>query len=115
MVFYRMYLKVTDSAFGRIAELIKLENKTDLLLRISVDGGGCSGFRYNYELVPFATISNDDLVIENDNSKVVVDSISRGFMEGCIVDFVEQLGNSYFEIKNPNATGKCGCGNSFSI
>jgi iron-sulfur cluster insertion protein len=110
-----MSIKVTDSAFSRVAELIILENNNDLALRIAVDGGGCSGFIYNYTLIPISDIMIDDNVIEKDQIKIVIDNISQQFMFDCTVDFVEELGNSYFTIKNPNAKTKCGCGNSFAV
>lgn len=111
-----MELRVTDNSFRRIAELIQLEpGSLDLVLRISVDGGGCSGFMYKYQLTEAASIEADDYIQEKDGIKVVVDIVSKQFMTGCVVDFVEQLGSCYFEIKNPNATSKCGCGSSFAI
>lgn len=110
-----MILDVTERGCQRIAELIKLEGNLELALRVSVEGGGCSGFKYKYQLAPIHSITGDDYVIEKNNVKIIIDSLSSQFISGCVVDFVEELGNSYFEIKNPNATGKCGCGNSFSI
>ena len=110
-----MQLTVTDNALNRIVELIKSENKPDLVLRVSVDGGGCSGFMYKYEFIPASDISVEDYVIEKHGIQLVIDPISQSFLTNCALDFVEQLGSSYFEIKNPNATGKCGCGNSFSV
>ncbi|MCC8372157.1 MAG: iron-sulfur cluster insertion protein ErpA [Rickettsia endosymbiont of Pseudomimeciton antennatum] len=110
-----MSIEITDNAFKRVGELIKLENNPNLVLRVVVDGGGCSGFVYNYALVPSNDITKDDYVIEKDNTKVVIDSISHPFMTDCIIDFIEELGSSYFEIRNPNAKTKCGCGNSFSV
>lgn len=110
-----MSIKVTDSAFSKVAELIILENNGDLALRIAVDGGGCSGFIYNYNLVPVSDIAAEDHIIEKDQVKIIIDNISQQFMLNCIVDFVEELGNSYFAVRNPNAKTKCGCGNSFSI
>ena len=108
-----MHLQVTDNAFKRISELIESEALLPAALRISVDGGGCNGFMYKYEFVH--EILGDDIVIKKNDITVVVDTISAQFMEGCIVDFTEQLGSSFFEIKNPLATAKCGCGNSFSV
>jgi iron-sulfur cluster insertion protein len=110
-----MSIKVTDNAFKRVDELINLESNPSLSLRVVVDGGGCSGFVYNYALVPSSDITKDDYIIEKDNIKVVIDEISQKFMVDCIIDFIEELGSSYFEIKNPNAKTKCGCGNSFSV
>ncbi len=110
-----MSIKVTDNAFKRVAELIKLENNCDLVLRIAVDGGGCSGFVYNYQLVSKDDISQDDYIIQQGDTSIIIDAISKEYMLGCIIDFVEELGSSYFEIRNPVAKTKCGCGNSFSV
>ena len=110
-----MQLKVTDNAFKRIGELVELDNKTDMVLRISVNGGGCSGFTYQYEMVHSSSILDDDYIEAKNDIKVVIDSISQEFMDNCTVDYVEELGSSYFEIKNPKATARCGCGNSFSV
>ena len=111
--FSAMQLNVTDNVFRRIIELARLDQINNPILRVSVDSGGCNGFQYNYEFTP--KVADDDLVVEQDNIKIVVDPISAQFLDGCIVNFVEELGSNYFEIKNPNATGKCGCGNSFSM
>lgn len=108
-----MKFDVTDSACRRIAELINLNDENKVALRVSVDGGGCSGFMYHYELT--SVINKDDSVIEKNGIKVVVDQLSQQFLEGCSVDFVEELGASFFQVVNPNATAKCGCGNSFSV
>lgn len=110
-----MSIEITDNAFRRVGELIKLEDNPNLVLRVIVYGGGCSGFIYNYALVPSNDITKDDCVIEKDNTRVVIDAISQPFMADCIIDFIEELGSSYFEIRNPNAKTKCGCGNSFSV
>jgi iron-sulfur cluster assembly accessory protein len=109
-----MSIIVTDNAFKRVAELIVLENAPSAL-RITVDGGGCSGFIYNYTFISLSDVESDDYIVEKDGTKIIFDSISKQFMLGCIVDFVEELGSSYFAIKNPNAKTKCGCGNSFSV
>ncbi len=110
-----MSIKITDNAFKKIDKLIKLENNPDLILRVTVDGGGCSGFIYDYTLVPSDDITKDDCIIKKDNIKVVIDEMSQQFMDNCVIDFIEELGSSYFEIRNPNARTKCGCGNSFSV
>ncbi|XVN43411.1 MAG: iron-sulfur cluster insertion protein ErpA [Candidatus Rickettsia vulgarisii] len=110
-----MSIKVTDNAFKRVSELITLEKNPDLVLRISVDGGGCSGFTYNYEFVTNKDISENDAIFEQNDAKIIIDDISQNFMTDCVVDYIEELGSSYFEIRNPNAKAKCGCGNSFSI
>ena len=108
-----MQFSVNESVFKRIAELAEIEHIANPTLRISVDGGGCNGLMYKYEFTDQA--ASDDFIIERNNIKVVIDSISQPFLEGCEVNFVEELGSSYFEIKNPNASAKCGCGNSFSV
>lgn len=104
---------VTDNAFKRIKNLITAETKQNLGLRISVDGGGCSGFRYIYDLDD--KITPLDYVIEKDGTKVIIDNISSEYLNGSLIDYIEELGESYFNIKNPNASSKCGCGSSFSI
>ena len=108
-----MQFQITENAFKRIKELKDKEQQTPIALRVSVDGGGCNGFMYKYEFVH--EILPEDFVIKQDESIVIIDPISEAYLAGCTLDFVEQLGNSYFEIKNPNAKGKCGCGNSFSV
>lgn len=106
-------LIITDSAARRISFLATQEDKDNAKLRISVDGGGCSGFQYKYEFVTETTA--EDEIINKGDAKIVIDLISKSFLQGCTLDFVEGLGTSYFEIRNPNATAKCGCGNSFSL
>ncbi len=86
---------------------------TDAALRLSVDGGGCSGFSYRFGLAD--SIDADDIVTETDGVKLVVDSISIDLLRGCIVDFVDNLGGSAFKVENPMAASGCGCGSSFSI
>ncbi len=110
-----MPITITDNAFQRIAELLKTEENSNMALRISVDGGGCSGFVYNYELVPHSTIENDDHIIRKENSMVVIDPSSLEFISGSVFDYVESLTSSSFEIRNPSAKTKCGCGKSFSV
>lgn len=109
-----MEFQVTPAAERRIAELIIQQNRPNLCLKISVDGGGCSGFMYKYEFVAFET-EEGDFVLSQNSIKIIIDSISQEFMNGCKLDFIESLGSSYFEIKNPNAKAGCGCGNSFSV
>lgn len=108
-----MNFDITPNACKRISELIKLEKEPKIALRIAVDGGGCSGFMYQYKLID--KINEDDLILEKGGIKVAIDHISINFLSGCTVEFIEELGNSYFQIKNPNATAKCGCGNSFAM
>ena len=106
-------IQVTDNVFKRIAFLRDKAHNQALHLRVAVSGGGCSGFVYNYSMVE--SQNSDDLVISKDDMKVLVDPTSQEFLEECIVNFIEELGSSYFSIKNPNASAKCGCGNSFAI
>jgi iron-sulfur cluster insertion protein len=108
-----MKLEVTQEAFARVNILLAQHNNQNIALRISVDGGGCSGFMYKYEFVDI--IESDDYIAENDGIKIIVDPISQEYLSGSIVDFIEELGSSYFKIHNPRATAKCGCGNSFTI
>ena len=82
-------------------------------LRVSVEGGGCSGFSYKFDLV--SSESDDDIVIADGQAKVVVDPVSLMYMDGSVIDFVDDLMGQSFQIKNPNATASCGCGTSFSI
>jgi iron-sulfur cluster insertion protein len=108
-----MDFKITKNAAKRIVELIAKNTKKMIALRISVDGGGCSGFMYQYTLVD--VINNDDYIVENNDIKVVIDPLSQQFLDGCNIEFTEELGSNYFQINNPNATAKCGCGNSFAV
>ena len=108
-----MQIKITDSASKRIEQLISQNKDPKIGLRISVDGGGCSGFMYNYELVD--SFTEEDYIITHQGVKVIVDPISQEFLNGCLVDFIQELGSSYFQITNPKATAKCGCGNSFAV
>lgn len=107
-----MSVTLTDAAASRIATI--LAEKNDMrALRISVEGGGCSGFSYKYELV--AEQNADDLVIEKNGARVLIDSTSLPFMDGAEINFVDNLMGKAFEINNPNASSSCGCGTSFSI
>jgi iron-sulfur cluster assembly accessory protein len=108
-----MNLEVTQNAFKRIEQILANDQTIPRILRIAVEGGGCSGFMYKYEFVSNA--QEDDYVITKDSIKVIVDPTSMGFMKECVVDFIEELTGSYFQISNPNATARCGCNNSFSI
>lgn len=83
------------------------------MLRLSVEGGGCSGFQYKFDLA--SDIEAGDAVSETEGVKLLVDPVSLGLLEGSIVDFVESLGGSAFRVENPNAASGCGCGSSFGI
>lgn len=103
--------KVTDRAFARLAEINGEAGETKAL-RVAVEGGGCSGFQYDIRL---DDPSADDLVLERDGQKVLVDSVSLPFLANATIDFSEELIGARFVINNPNATASCGCGTSFSI
>ena len=102
--------KVTERAFARLAE-IGAGNQGQAL-RIAVEGGGCSGFQYDIKL---DNPAEDDIVLEGNGQKVVVDSVSLPFLAGATIDFTEELIGARFTIENPNATSACGCGTSFSM
>lgn len=104
---------VSDNAFRRITKLLS-DEPAGSYFRVSVLGGGCSGFQYQFDL-DASPIAEGELVIQNGPAKVVIDDVSLGLLGGSQLDFVEDLGSAGFEIKNPNAKSGCGCGNSFSI
>jgi len=103
----------TDAAMARICQIVDKESNADAL-RISVEGGGCSGFSYKFDLV---TDNNDadDIIIARDGAKILIDSMSLMYMGGSVVDFVDDLMGESFKIDNPNAVAGCGCGTSFSV
>ena len=103
---------VTERAARRIAEIVAGE-PANTMLRVSVEGGGCSGFQYKFDLV--GKRDPDDLLIERDGARVVVDPVSLGFVHGAEIDFVDDLIGAQFKINNPNVTAACGCGTSFSV
>ncbi len=105
--------EVTDAAFARIAQILAKEDAADSL-RVSVEGGGCSGFSYKYDLVSDDR-QPDDLVIEGEGATVLIDSLSIQYMDGSKLDFVDDLMGQSFQISNPHAVANCGCGTSFSI
>ena len=84
-----------------------------MLLRVAVDGGGCSGFQYRFDLVEGA--EDDDLRVERDGAAALVDPISLALLKGSEIDFVDELAGAEFRVRNPNARSSCGCGVSFSI
>ncbi|WP_448206506.1 iron-sulfur cluster insertion protein ErpA [Azospirillum sp. sgz302134] len=105
-------LRVSDSAAKRVAFLIENEGNPALMLRLTVSGGGCSGFQYGFGFDD--TVNADDHVFENGGVKVVTDDCSLDLLAGATLDYVEDLMGASFQIKNPNATASCGCGNSFA-
>ncbi len=104
---------VSERAARRVAEMIAREGNPNLKLRIAVQGGGCSGFQYEFKLDEEQAA--DDIVVERDGVTVVIDGTSLLYMIGSEVDFAEELVGSYFKISNPNAQSSCGCGTSFSV
>ena len=104
---------LSESAAKRIAFLASQETQPGLMLRISVSGGGCSGFQYGFA---FDDNKNDeDRLFEREGARVVIDETSLELLNGAEIDFVEDLVGASFQIKNPNAKSSCGCGNSFAV
>jgi iron-sulfur cluster assembly accessory protein len=105
-------ISLTQSAAKRVAWIAERQRKP-AILRLAVDGGGCAGFTYKFELAEAA--EDADSVSETDGVKLVVDPVSLGLVKGSAVDFVEDLGGATFRVTNPNAQSGCGCGSSFSV
>jgi iron-sulfur cluster assembly accessory protein len=103
---------VSERAVRRIGEILKSEPE-GTMLRVSVEGGGCSGFQYKFDME--RAQADDDLVIARDGAVVLIDSVSVQYMVGSEIDFVEDLIGAAFKVKNPNATASCGCGTSFAL
>lgn len=105
-------LTLTESAAKRVAWIADKQSRP-AILRLSVEGGGCSGFQYKFDLADQA--DGDDSVSETSGVQLVVDPISLDLVNGSVVDFVESLGGAAFRVENPNAAAGCGCGSSFGI
>ncbi len=103
---------VSERAARRISKILSSE-PVGTALRVSVSGGGCSGFQYGFDLEK--TRAADDLVIERDGAVVLIDPVSLPYIDGSEIDFVDDLIGQSFQVRNPNATASCGCGTSFSI
>jgi iron-sulfur cluster assembly accessory protein len=103
---------LTENAAKRVSEIAEKLGKSPIL-RLSVEGGGCSGFQYKFGLADH--IEGDDIHVRTDNAELVVDPISLDLVRGSAVDFVESLGGKSFQVTNPNAASGCGCGSSFSV
>lgn len=103
--------RVTDRAFARLAEIADLTGDARPL-RVGVSGGGCSGFQYDIRLDEPA---DDDMVLEKDGLRVLVDPVSLPFLQNAVIDFTDELIGARFVVENPNASSSCGCGTSFSI
>ena len=104
-------LTLTPSAAKRVAFIADRQGKP-AILRLSVDGGGCAGFSYKFEM---SEIGEDDSQAETDGVTLVVDPVSFDLLDGSEVDYVEDLGGAAFKVTNPNAASGCGCGSSFSV
>ena len=105
-------ITLTENAARRVASIAERQSKP-AVLRLAVDGGGCAGFTYRFDLADGADA--DDTVAETDGVKLVVDPMSLELVKGSAVDFVEDLGGAAFKVTNPNAQSGCGCGSSFSV
>jgi iron-sulfur cluster assembly accessory protein len=107
-----MSVTLTPAAAKRIDWIAERQSKP-AILRLSVEGGGCSGFQYKFDLTEAA--ENDDTVSETDGVRLVIDPVSLDLVSGSTVDFVESLGGAAFKVENPHAAAGCGCGSSFGI
>jgi iron-sulfur cluster assembly accessory protein len=105
-------ITVTERAARRIGEILRRE-PPGTMLRVSVEGGGCSGFQYKFDVD--RARAADDVVIERDGATVLIDQVSIGYLAGSEIDFVDDLIGASFRVNNPQATASCGCGTSFSI
>jgi len=105
-------ISLSPAAAQRIRAIGEAEGR-DVMLRVAVEGGGCSGFQYQFDLVDRA--EPDDLRVERDGAAALVDEMSMVMLKGSVIDFVDELASAEFKIRNPNAKSSCGCGVSFSI
>lgn len=105
-------ITLAPNAAKRVAAIAAKQGKP-AVLRLSVEGGGCSGFQYRFGLDEAP--ASDDTVAETDGVRLLVDAVSLDLVSGCVVDYVESLGGSAFQVSNPNAASGCGCGSSFSV
>lgn len=105
-------LTLSENAARRIKAIAASEGRP-LMLRVAVDGGGCSGFQYRFDLVD--AVEDDDLKVERDDAIALVDVVSLALLKGSEIDFVDELAGAEFRVRNPNAKSSCGCGVSFSI
>ena len=113
-----MNITLTQSAAGKITEMMIKDdrnawNTPNLLLRVYVEGGGCSGMQYGFSIED--QIDEDDTMVEQHNIKIIVDPFSFQYLDGVTIDYEKKLFSSAFVIKNPNAKASCGCGSSFTV
>ena len=106
-------VSISARAASRVSELIAAQKNPELMLRVSVSGGGCSGFQYGFDFAEKA--GPDDIHVEKDGVTMLVDSMSLLYLMGSEVDYVEDMIGASFQVKNPNATSSCGCGSSFAV
>ncbi|WP_114416646.1 iron-sulfur cluster insertion protein ErpA [Marinospirillum perlucidum] len=106
-------LLVTPAAVAKVKSLVAEEANPDLVLRVYVTGGGCSGFQYGFDFAD--TLQDDDTVIEQEGARFVLDALSYPYLVGSTLDYQEGLEGARFTLTNPNASTTCGCGSSFSI
>ena len=105
-------IRISDRAAGRIAKLVAEDGKDDLMLRVTVSGGGCSGFQYGFTFDE--AVNDDDTSLQKGGVTLLVDPMSLQYLTGAEIDYQENVEGAQFVIKNPNATSTCGCGSSFS-
>ena len=105
-------ISLSPSAAARVAAIAAKQGKP-AILRLAVEGGGCSGFQYRFGLAE--GIEADDTIAEADGVRLVVDAVSLDLVSGCVVDYVESLGGAAFKVENPQASAGCGCGSSFAV
>lgn len=103
----------TDAAAAKVKSLIEEEGKADLMLRVFISGGGCSGFQYGFTFEE--NMNEGDVSVEKDGVRLLIDPMSYQYLAGAEIDYTESLEGSQFVIRNPNATTTCGCGSSFSV
>ena len=106
-------LSLSEAAARRINKVVSAENNPALMVRLEVLGGGCSGYQYKFGF-DSKYAKNEDIIIERDGAKLVVDTVSLDLLKGSEVDYSESLMEAGFKVKNPNATSSCGCGTSFA-
>jgi len=106
-------ISLSARAAKRLTALLAAEDRPGLMLRVTVNGGGCAGFQYDFSFDD--TVASDDRTFERDGVTAVIDEASLGLLAGSEIDFVEDLIGAAFQVKNPNATSSCGCGSSFSV
>ncbi len=107
-------ISLSEAAARRINHLAKDEGRP-LMLRVAVSAGGCSGFQYEFDLVEEAEAEAQDLVLERDGARALIDQVSMLLLKGSEIDFVDELVGAQFRVRNPNAKSSCGCGVSFSL